>query len=221
MDLQARDASYHRRLALISTLVVVAVGLFAVAGQRYIHRDDPAMVGWKGEMELLPELVIEPEVVATQAAPDPKPREKQPEAIAISTARSSEFEVASPSATTTPRLAEPDILDLQARGGSLSESALMSRPISYSQTYVILRTVKPKYPEPEREKGIEGSVTVELLIDEQGLVARANALNLVGPMSFQDSALEAVRQFVFQPPVVDGEPTPMWIKFVIKFRMAE
>ena len=95
----------------------------------------------------------------------------------------------------------------------------MSRPISYSETYVILRTVKPKYPPEERDKGIEGSVTVELLVDEQGLVARANALNLVGPISFQDSALEAVRQFQFQPPIIDGEPTPMWIKFVIKFRM--
>ena len=30
---------------------------------------------------------------------------------------------------------------------------------------------------------------------------------------------DAVRQFEFQPPTEDGVPTPMWIKFVIKFRM--
>jgi protein TonB len=218
MDNQARDSSYHRRLALISAIVVAAMGVLVVAGQRYIHRDDPKMVGWQGEMELLPEITIEPEVVAAQAAPEPKPREKE-QTLALSTARNSEFETTPPVETTTPRLTEPDILDLQARGAAVSSAIPMSRPVSYSETYVILRTVKPKYPDSERDKGIEGNVTVELLVDEQGLVAQANALSLVGPMSFQDSALEAVRQFVFQPPVVDGEPTPMWIKFVIKFRM--
>lgn len=218
MDIEARDASYHRRLAVISALVVAAMAVAVVLGQRYIHRDDPVMVGWKGEMELLPEITIEPEVVAAQAAPEPRPRDA-PQTLAVSTTRESEFEIAPPVPAETPRITEPDLLDLQARGASLSEATPLSRPISYSETYVILRTVKPVYPPEERDKGIEGSVTVELLVDEQGLVARANALNLVGPVSFQESALEAVRQFAFQPPVIDGEPTPMWIKFVIKFRM--
>jgi TonB family protein len=220
MDFSVRDNSYHRRLAVISTIVVAAMCIAVVAGQRYIHRDDPKMVGWKGEMELLPEITIEPDVVPAEAAPAPRPR-KDAQTVQVSTARESEFEVAKPVETPVPRVDEPDITDLQAHGAARAETVPMSRPVSYSETYVILRTVRPRYPEEERKRGIEGSVLVELLVDEQGLVARANALNLVGPVSFQDSALEAARQFVFQPPIIDGEPSTMWIKFVIKFRMTD
>jgi protein TonB len=97
----------------------------------------------------------------------------------------------------------------------------ITRAGSYAETYVILRAINPTYPQHERDRGIEGSVTVELLVDQFGMVAQATALNLVGPVSFQDAALDAVRQFEFQPPVIDGEPSTMWIKFIIKFRMTD
>ena len=218
MDLQQRDSSYHRRLTVISTVVVIAVALVVIAGQRYVHRDDSNMVGWRGDMELLPELTIEPDVALPEAAPAPRKPERK-ENVAATVAATSEFETAPRVDTQVPRPTEPDVLDLEARGTARSEATHLSGPVSYSNTYVILRTVKPRYPEAERLRAIEGSVTVELLVDVQGLVARANVLNLVGPASFEQSALEAVRQFEFQPPIENGEPTTMWIKFVIKFRM--
>jgi len=214
MDFQKRDSSYHRRLGLISGLVVVSLVVVVVGSQRYIRSDSPKFVGWKGEMELLPEITIEPEVFAPEAAPVPQPRQRRE---TLSVAAPSDFETTPPSEDAKPTESEPDVT---AQGASLSEAMPLSRPTSYSETFVILRTVKPKYPDHERDRGIEGSVTVELLVDELGLVARAYAVNLIGPESFQESALEAVRQFEFQPPIVDGEPSTMWIKFVIKFRMA-
>jgi TonB family protein len=50
-------------------------------------------------------------------------------------------------------------------------------------------------------------------------VEKATVLSSLGPVSFQDSALDAVQQFVFQPPVENGKATSMWIKFLIKFRI--
>jgi TonB family protein len=218
MDLRNRDASYHRRLTMISVIVIAAMCVTVLVGLRYRHLDEMKMVGWKGEMQLLPEITIEPDVVLPDAAPEPKPRETS-QNVAIPVARSSTFETDAPVKSTKPREDEPDILDVQARGSALSEATHAPSPSSYSNTYVILHTVKPKYPEHERANGVEGSVTVELLIDTGGLVARANVLELVGPVSFQNSALEAVRQFEFQPPVENGVASTMWIKFVIKFRM--
>lgn len=216
MDFTQRDSSYHRRLGLISGLVVVLLAAVVVGGQRYVRSDSPKFVGWKGEMELLPEITIEPEVFAPEIAPVPEPPRRREAALAV--APPSDFETTPPS-DAKPTEAEP--LDVNAEDASVREAMPRSRPSSYSETYVILRTVKPKYPEHERDRGIEGSVTVELLVDELGLVARAYAVNLIGPESFQESALDAVRQFEFQPPIVDGEPSTMWIKFLIKFRMAE
>ncbi|HEX6792056.1 MAG TPA: TonB family protein, partial [Candidatus Krumholzibacteria bacterium] len=216
MDLQERDALYHRRLAIISTIVVIAMAASLVAGQRYLRSVNPVMVGWQGEMELLPELTIEPEMITAEPSPAEQPQPKKQAIVIPAIDRPTELEVARTPDTPADEDFQPAI---DARGVALSEKAPMSRPVSYSQTYVILRTVKPKYPDHERDNGIEGNVTVELLVDEQGMVAQANALGLVGPMSFQDAALDAVRQFVFQPPIVDGEPSTMWIKFVIKFRL--
>jgi protein TonB len=108
--------------------------------------------------------------------------------------------------------------DIEARG-AVSQPLHVTHPGAYSETYVILRAVKPVYPEHERERSIEGAVTVELLVDTEGNVAHADVLELVGPESFSKAALDAVRQFEFQAPVENGEPSTMWIKFVIKFRI--
>lgn len=212
MDIQERDASYHRRLALISTFVVAATVLFVIAGQNYVHRVDPVMVGWKGAMELLPELAIEPDFVATEDSPELRAIAKSPSAKLTTTNATTEFQVATPQS-------DAELLNLQAHDATSSDAARRSRPVSYSESYVILRMVDPVYPPDARAANIEGSVTVELLIDEQGLVAQANVLNLVGPVSFREAALEAVRQFVFQPPIIDGEPSTMWIKFIYTFRL--
>jgi len=215
-----RDAIYRRRIAVVSTLVLVSLVIAVLVGQRFARREFPRYVGWKGEMELLPEIMIEPETVAPEAAPAPKP-EKTPSSIALDVAERSEFETAPPVETAAPRVTPPDVLDLEARGVALSEATRSRQPVSYSDTYVILRMVKPKYPPREQAEGIEGNVTVELLVDESGRVAQASVLSLVGPESFAQSALDAVQLFEFQPPIEDGRPSSMWIKFVIKFRMYE
>jgi TonB family protein len=62
-------------------------------------------------------------------------------------------------------------------------------------------------------------VTVEMRVDENGLVVEANALSTMGPDSFAESALEAVRQFVFEPPTENGKPKSIWVRLRIKFRI--
>jgi protein TonB len=220
MDIAQRDALYRRRLAIIASIVIPALLLVAVGAVRNARRDASVQVGWKGDMELLPEITIEPEVPAQEAAPAPEP-EATPEPVALELAERSDFEVSPPvrEAQSEPDPGPPEEVEVEARGAAPSEAARSSPDISYSDTYVILRMVKPKYPPHEQAAGIEGNVTVELLVDEEGKVAQASVLGRVGPRSFEDAALDAVRLFEFQPPVEDGQPTSMWIKFVIKFRM--
>ena len=112
---------------------------------------------------------------------------------------------------------EPGLVGIEASGSPVP--LRMSQPDSRSRTYVILHAVQPEYPPRERERGIEGNVTVELVVDELGSVAKVNVVELVGPESFRTSAIAAVRQFKFQPPIENGVPSSMWIKFRIKFRI--
>jgi hypothetical protein len=50
-------------------------------------------------------------------------------------------------------------------------------------------------------------------------VEAVSVLSAIGPKSFEESSLDALKQFVFQPPVEDGKPVAMWIKFLVKFRI--
>jgi TonB family protein len=91
--------------------------------------------------------------------------------------------------------------------------------VPYSEDFIILHMVQPEYPPRELHKGIEGDVTVEILVDEEGNVENAWVLTAVGPKSFEYSSLAAVRQFRFKPPMADGHPMPMWIRFQVRFRL--
>jgi protein TonB len=211
-----REAAYRKRIGIIVPIVaVLLVSAFLFSGRLEYH-EVSRLVGWRGPIELLPEITVEPDVASPQSIPPPAGAEA-PEAVALEVSDEPAFETGPPDLEPNPPrpftqpLPQVDRLDVEAAP---------ARPeVSYSDTYVILHMVKPTYPARELAEGIEGNVTVELLIDEQGMVAEAAVVSAMGPVSFQESTLEAVRQFRFQPMTENGRPTSMWIKFLVKFRI--
>jgi protein TonB len=65
-----------------------------------------------------------------------------------------------------------------------------------------IRRVEPAYPMSARSAHITGSVVVEVRIDHSGTVVDAKAIN--GPRELQDAAVEAARQWRFQPTSIGG-----------------
>jgi TonB family protein len=212
------DVSYRKRLALIVPAVLVIL-----LGVVLLSRHVPATeiykyVGWRGELELLPEITIIPDEPAPEALPAPEKSQPREQTVALELADApGEFE-ANP-----PRIERPQQEQLAPVFDDFSDFPSARRehaPVSYSDKYVLLRMVKPRYPPEQLAEGIEGNVTVELLVNEKGYVETASVLTSLGPEAFEKSALEAARQFVFQPPTgADGKPTTMWVKFLIKFRV--
>ena len=82
-------------------------------------------------------------------------------------------------------------------------SARKSVPPEEMQNNVISK-VPPKYPVEAKERGIQGVVTLKAVINKQGSVENLNVLT--GPKELQQSALDAVRQWVYKPYLVNGEP---------------
>jgi len=87
----------------------------------------------------------------------------------------------------------------------------------YSEDYVILKMVKPEYPDDALKKGIEGYVIIEVLIGKDGKVKEAWTRKVYGTESFRDVSLEAIEKFVFRPKTQNGEPQTFWISFIFKF----
>jgi protein TonB len=93
-------------------------------------------------------------------------------------------------------------------------SEVDSQPTSISR-------VSPVYPYEARQKTIEGVVMVKFLVDGEGRVTRVAVVEADPPKVFDQAALDAVRQWRFQPASLDGEAVAAWMSVPIRFKMNE
>jgi TonB family protein len=211
-----REQSYRRRLYYLTPVAVVLMTLLFLTYDRIPFREFEKQVGWKGELRLMPEITIIPDnkdIVNIE-------RQRRIDAMtSVDLELTEGNELPRPSVRDVKKQTEKEKLDVSELEDFDIRTVQTSHDVPYSEDYVILKMTEPVYPKEELEKGIEGSVTVELFVNEYGRVEKATVLSSLGPVSFQDSALDAVQQFVFQPPVENGKATSMWIKFLIKFRI--
>jgi protein TonB len=79
--------------------------------------------------------------------------------------------------------------------------------------------VKPEYPRIAMEAGVEGRVTVHVLVGKEGRVLDAVlARNIQVPM-LNEAALTAARQWVFTPGLANGHPVACWTAIPFHFRL--
>ena len=81
---------------------------------------------------------------------------------------------------------------------------------------VPLNTVRPVYPEELADRGISGEVTVAFFIDEMGNVRMPY---IVGQphLALADLAVDAVRQWKFEPPTRKGAPVLVRAQQLFRF----
>lgn len=75
--------------------------------------------------------------------------------------------------------------------------------------------VEPRYPQEAIDSRIQGEVGVEVLIDEAGAVHDARAYGAASRLA--DAALEAVRQWRYEPTVLYGRPVPVLMSVRVEF----
>ena len=62
----------------------------------------------------------------------------------------------------------------------------------------------PVYPPEAKKKGIQGTVLIDATINKEGKVSALHVTS--GPPMLRDSALTAVKQWVYRPFLLNGEP---------------
>jgi len=82
----------------------------------------------------------------------------------------------------------------------------------------ILHKVDPHYTYEARRAGIQGTVVLEVLVDENG---QATASSVVSPLGFglDERAKEAVAQWTFRPVRKDGQPVKTYTTVEVNFRL--
>lgn len=209
-----RDRMYRKRLLYIAPVsILLILSLFATSD--YVsYTDLNKRLGWKGPMRVLPEITI---------LPDTDPYESFLEDRKLRTMTSIDLNVldeTGPSEGFTKKKKTEEQANTPPEDGlDMVHTRPMHSDVPYSEDYIILKMVHPEYPTEELINGIEGEVTLELLVNEEGRVEGAWVLSVIGPRSFEESSLKAVKQFLFQAPVRNGKPEPMSIRFQINFKI--
>ncbi len=87
---------------------------------------------------------------------------------------------------------------------------------------VILKSQKaPVYPPAAEEARFEGTVYLELIVKADGSVDDVRVIECTHPkLGFEEASIEAVKQWRFEPAILDGEPVDYTMQFNLHFRSA-
>lgn len=84
----------------------------------------------------------------------------------------------------------------------------------------LLNKVEPVWPDSARDAGMPGRVSVQYYIDEKGVVQKAFVLKAKPKgWGFEDAAMNAIMQYRYAPPRIDGKPSGLWMVQTIDFEV--
>lgn len=84
---------------------------------------------------------------------------------------------------------------------------------------VSIRRVTPLYPDLARQAGVEGTVTVHLLVGQDGRIREVKVHPEKHVPMLDTAALEAARAWTFEPALANGRPVAVWVSVPFKFAL--
>ena len=91
--------------------------------------------------------------------------------------------------------------------------------IPYDDPPVPLRPIRPKYPEIAQEAGIEGTVVVQVFVDDKGRVKETIILKGIPNTGLDEAAADAIRNVRFRPAKQRERAVGVWISIPVNFRL--
>lgn len=102
-------------------------------------------------------------------------------------------------------------------GGVLGGTLPIDQPVFVTGKHIpkLIKQVKPDYPREAYSARLQALVIVEATTDIYGRVNRARIIS--GHPVFNEAALAAVRQWLYEPYIVDGIPRPIYFTVSMTF----
>jgi len=83
----------------------------------------------------------------------------------------------------------------------------------------LIHQIRPAYPSQARSQGRQGNVLLQAVISKEGDVLSASALEGADP-EFTNAALEAVKQWRYQPTLLNGQPVEIITMIEVNFTLS-
>lgn len=78
--------------------------------------------------------------------------------------------------------------------------------------------VGPRYPEAARNRGEQAAVELSFVVSENGSVKNIRVERATGP-EFAEAAISALKQWEFEPGLLDGKPVPVRMRLPFRFNL--
>jgi len=99
----------------------------------------------------------------------------------------------------------------------IGEETAPVRPVGEIKPPRLVRRVPPAYPEIARQARVEGVVELECVTDITGRVVKVTVMRST-PLLDQ-AAIDAVRQWVYEPMVINGRPRSVVFNVTVRFEL--
>jgi TonB family protein len=103
-----------------------------------------------------------------------------------------------------PTWQAPEVMRNSSSGATPPKKLVVSSGVLQERA---IKKAQPTYPAEARAARVSGSVRVQVLISEEGRVIEATAFE--GPEQLREAAIEAARQWLFNPVTLAGQPVRM------------
>lgn len=154
---------------------------------------------------------------------------RQPPRAEASTARESMVRqnepTAAPPVTARPDAAPPAsaetgsaVLPARAQVEATAPAEVLTPPV-FNAAY--LRNPPPRYPVSARRNGEQGTVTLRVLVDREGLPANVAIEKTSGYAPLDNAAREAVRNWRFAPARRGSQAVEAWVLVPVVFRLED
>ena len=91
--------------------------------------------------------------------------------------------------------------------------------IPYDNPPVPLKAIRPKYPKVAKEKGIEGTVVVQVFVNEKGRVTETAILRGIPDSGLDEAAIKAIEKVKFRPARQGNKKVGVWMSIPVNFRL--
>jgi TonB family protein len=115
-------------------------------------------------------------------------------------------------------LSMTNVVGLKKRSREVGTSAPESPTDPGVTPPTVISRAEPEYSEPARKAGLEGTVLLKIVIDEQGVPQDVAVVKSLG-MGLDESAMACVRQWRFKPGVKNGKPVKVTAQVEVNFKL--
>lgn len=174
------------------------------------------------KFEVKPYEIITEEIIGIELTPDIKDPVPPPNTLIkpdITLVYEEDFNEEDPDVIILPTL-EPTILDpYNTNPGNFLGNT--EKFVYFEDPPVPIKQISPVYSSMARNVGLEGIVGLEVEVFADGSVGAVEVLRSLqsGPGGLDNEAINAVKQWEFQPAKSNGHPIAVWTYLEIEFRL--